>query len=96
MKWSSYLAWQISLDPRALEELKKLDQAIQRRVIRFLRERLETSENPRRIGSSLSGTLAGLWKYRVGDYRLIGRIQDENMEILVLHVGHRKNVYKAV
>ena len=90
------MAWQTKLDPRALEELKEIDQQIQRRVIKFIRQRLDTDENPRRIGSSLRGNLTGLWKYRIGDYRLICYIQEKNTEILVLHVGHRKDIYKII
>jgi mRNA interferase RelE/StbE len=87
------LIWKTSLDPRAVKELKKLDKEIQRRIIDFLKEKLETHENPRRIGAPLAGKLSGLWKYRIGDYRLVCQINDGMVEILVIHLGHRKNVY---
>jgi mRNA interferase RelE/StbE len=83
----------INFDPRVFDELKKLDKQVQHRIIKFIRQRLESNEDPKRIGSSLSGKLSGLWKYRIGDYRLVCQIED-NTKILIVHVGHRKNVYK--
>jgi mRNA interferase RelE/StbE len=83
----------IKFDPRAVDALKKLDKQVQHRIIKFIRQRLETKKNPKHIGSSLRGNMSGLWKYRVGDYRLVCQI-DGDIEILVLHIGHRKNVYK--
>jgi mRNA interferase RelE/StbE len=88
------LKWKIELSDNAISNLKTLDKIIQKRIIKFIKVRLETHENPRRIGSSLKGKLSGLWKYRIGDYRLICKIDDSIIEILVIHIGHRKNIYK--
>lgn len=88
------MTWKIEFDPRALDELKKLDKQAQQRIIKFIRQRLEIDENPRRIGASLTGKLSGLWKYRVGDYRLVCHINDNLIEVLIVHVGHRKEIYK--
>jgi mRNA interferase RelE/StbE len=57
-------------------------------------ERLATEADPRRLGHSLSGPLIGLWRYRVGDYRLICRIEDGRCLVLVLTIGHRREVYR--
>jgi mRNA interferase RelE/StbE len=59
-----------------------------------LRDRLQPAENPRQLGKPLQGDKGGLWRYRVGDYRLICEIQDERITVLVLRVGHRKDVYR--
>jgi mRNA interferase RelE/StbE len=89
------LAWRIEFDPRALDELKRLDQAVQVRIIKTIRERIAPLENPRVLGQALRGEELGrYWKYRIGDYRLICDIQDETVLILVLRVGHRKEVYR--
>ena len=72
----------------------KLDRAAQRSIQRFLRDRLSPADNPRQWGKPLQGEKRGLWRYRVGDYRLICDIQDEQITVLVLEVGHRKNVYR--
>jgi len=72
----------------------KLDRAAQRSIQRFLRDRLSPADNPRQWGKPLQGEKRGLWRYRVGDYRLICDIQDEQITVLVLEAGHRKNVYR--
>ena len=85
--------WRIEITDRAQKSIDKLDKPVSERINAFL-ERLLERENPRLLGGSLSGTLAGRWKYRVGDYRLICEIQDEVLIVLVLEVGHRSKVYK--
>lgn len=88
------MAWRIKFNPHAQDELTRLDKAVQKRIIKFLEERLQKTENPREIGAPLRGDLKGLWKYRTGNYRLICKIQDDLIEILVLAVGHRRGIYK--
>jgi mRNA interferase RelE/StbE len=89
------LAWKIEFDPAALKELKKLDPPIARRIISFLRERVASVDDPRAIGQALAGgTLGDYWKYRVGDWRIIVKIEDKKMLVLVLRVGNRREVYK--
>ena len=89
------MAWTIKFDPSAEKELDKLDPQIARRVLKFLFQRLAILEDPRSIGEALHGPRFGeLWKYRVGDYRLICSLQDEVLTILVLRIGHRREVYE--
>jgi mRNA interferase RelE/StbE len=89
------LVWRIEFDPRALDELKRLDKTAQARIIKTVRERIAPLENPRVLGQALRGEELGrYWKYRIGDYRLICDIQDETVLILVLRVGHRKEIYR--
>jgi len=88
------VAWQVEVAPRAARTLATLDRPIQARIRRFMADRLETDDDPRRLGHSLSGPLAGLWRYRIGDYRLICRIEDGRCVVLVLEVGHRREVYR--
>ncbi len=85
------MAWTIEWDTRAFKELSKLDRGVQQRVRRFLRDR--ASEDPKRLGKSLAGVWAGLWRYRVGDYRIICQLEDDRLVILVVRVGHRSVVY---
>lgn len=71
-----------------------MDKPIAQRIINFLRDRLEKIEDPRSIGQALKGSELGeFWKYRVGDYRLVARIEDQVMRVLVIKVGNRKEVY---
>jgi len=88
------MAWKIEFDPAALKELSKLDKPVEQRILKFLRERVAKLDDPRRIGASLQGTLSGLWKYRVGDYRLICSLEHNRLVVLVLRIGHRREVYK--
>jgi mRNA interferase RelE/StbE len=89
------MAWSIDLDPRAKRELNRLDPQVARRINRFLFERIAPLENPRSIGDALKGTeLGDLWKYRVGDYRIIASIEDKLVRILVVRIGNRREVYR--
>ena len=89
------MAWSIDLDPRAKHELNRLDPQVARRINRFLYERVASLENPRSIGEALKGTEFGdLWKYRVGDYRIIASIEDKLVRILVVRIGNRREVYR--
>jgi mRNA interferase RelE/StbE len=99
MNWSGGLAstaksWTIEITRSAEKQIKKLDQQAQASIVRFLRERVRPAENPRQWGKPLQGDKGGLWRYRVGDYRLICDIQDEKVTVLVLIVGNRKDVYR--
>jgi mRNA interferase RelE/StbE len=88
------LVWTIEITRTAERQIKRLDRPAQKSIVRFLRERLKSAENPRQWGKPLHGDKQGLWRYRVGDYRLICDIQDEKITVLVLEVGHRKDVYR--
>jgi mRNA interferase RelE/StbE len=89
------MAWSIDLDPRAKRELTRLDPQVAHRINRFLFERIAQLENPRSIGDALKGTEFGdLWKYRVGDYRIIASIEDKLVRILVVRIGNRREVYR--
>jgi mRNA interferase RelE/StbE len=87
--------WKVELDKAAERELDKLDPQITRRIERFLYGRVARLDNPRSIGEALRGSKLGeFWKYRVGDYRLICSIEDQRVLILVLRIGHRREVYE--
>lgn len=88
------MGWTVKLTDDAKRDLRKLDKSIQKRVAAFLIDRLQDTDNPRATGKALQGSLSGLWRYRVGDYRLICRIEDCDLVVLVIEVGHRKAVYQ--
>ncbi|MCM2265740.1 MAG: type II toxin-antitoxin system RelE/ParE family toxin [Desulfuromonadales bacterium] len=89
------MTWRIEFDPAAVDELARLDRAVQKRVLKVLRERISPLDDPRSIGEALRGNqLGGFWKYRIGDYRLICDIRDDVILILVLRIGHRREVYR--
>ena len=88
------MAWTIEWDRRAAKDFWKLGEDAQRRILTYLRKHVETDANPRRVGKALLGRKAGLWRYRVGDYRIVCRIEDDRVVVLVLAVGHRSKVYE--
>jgi mRNA interferase RelE/StbE len=89
------MEWSIDLDPRARRDLNQLDPQIARRITRFLFERVARLEDPRSIGEALKGSELGeMWKYRVGDYRIIASIEDKQVTILVVRIGSRREVYR--
>jgi len=88
------LVWTIEWDDRARKELKRLDRQVQREILRYFKKRIATDQDPRRFGKPLSRELQGLWRYRVGDFRMICNIEDEHVVVLVLGVAHRSTVYQ--
>jgi len=88
------LAWRIEFVPAAAKELKKLGKTEAARIIRTLETRIAALDDPRQLGSALSAELGGLWRWRIGDYRVVARIEDERITILVVRVAHRREVYR--
>ena len=93
MRVSSVPVWRVEFDPAAAKEFRKIDAAARRLILRYLRERIATAQDPRRFGKPLIGDLAGLWRYRVGNYRLVAMFEDNTFVVLVLRVAHRREVY---
>lgn len=88
------MSWVCKFDRRALCELNKLDSQSKEQILSYLEKRIETDADPRRFGKGLKAKLSGLWRYRVGDYRIICRIVDDELIVLVLAAGHRKTIYE--
>ena len=88
------MAWNLELSPRAQRQLDKLDRTAARRISKFLYERIGRLHDPRQIGEPLQGTLSGFWRYRVGDYRIICSFEPDRLVVLVLRIGHRREIYE--
>ena len=86
-------AWQVVYDDSAKKQLLKLDTAAQADILRYMRELIATNEDPRRFGKALHSDLKGLWRYRVHNYRIICRIENDRLVVMVVNVDHRKDVY---
>ncbi len=84
---------QIIIQPNAKKQLKNLDFTVQKRIAKFI-DNLQELENPRIKGKSLVGNLSGFWRYRVGDYRIICDIVDNEITIYILDISHRSKSYK--
>ncbi len=85
--------WRVEFDRDAARDLRKLGVQAERLILRYLRERIATEEDPRRFGHALTRELKGLWRYRVGDYRIVASIEDDRFVVLVVTVGRRREVY---
>lgn len=88
------LTWTIEWHDAARKELRELDKQLQQNILRYLRERIASNEDPRRFGKPLSYDKHGLWRYRVQDARIICQLFEDELLILVVRVGHRKNIYR--
>jgi mRNA interferase RelE/StbE len=89
------MAWKVELDRAAEHDLDRLDPQIARRILKFLHGGVAQLDDPRSIGEALKGSKLGeFWKYRVGDYRIVSRIEDEAIRVLVVKIGNRREVYR--
>lgn len=88
------MSWDCRFTESAKRELSTLDRQAQKDILLYLETRIAPGEDPRRFGKPLKANLNGLWRYRVRDYRLLCQIKDEVLLVLVVSVGHRKDVYQ--
>jgi mRNA interferase RelE/StbE len=88
------LAWTIEYTETALRWLRKTDRQVARRILDFMDERVAKVDDPRGMGKALSNQFSGLWRYRIGDYRLIRDLQDERLCVLVVEIGNRREIYR--
>ena len=86
--------WRVAYHADAQKALDKMGNNAREKIIRYMRERIEGYDDPRRFGKALQYELKGLWRYRVGDYRIICKIKDHELIVLVVEVDHRKDVYE--
>ncbi|HEC16529.1 MAG TPA: type II toxin-antitoxin system RelE/ParE family toxin [Sedimenticola sp.] len=88
------MTWTVEWDDRARRDLRRLDQQVQQHVLKYFSERIASGEDPRRFGKPLRHELQGLWRYRIGNYHAICHIEDDHLVVLVVAVGHRRQVYQ--
>ena len=86
--------WTIKFIEKAFKVLEKMERIERNRIMNFLEITLPSYENTRAVGSALQGALSGSWKYRVGNYRILCRIFDNELVVSILEIGHRKEIYK--
>lgn len=87
------MSWDYRVSERALKELRKLGPDASRRILAFLDNRIQGTDNPRQFGKALKGELGEFWRYRVGDYRVLCKIEDDVLIVLVVKIGHRHDIY---
>ena len=89
------MRYEVQYSERALRELKKMDKYTRQMIYSWIDKNLNGCEDPRQRGKGLTANRRGQWRYRIGDYRLICQIQDAQLVILALSVGHRSTIYKS-
>ena len=90
------MAWRIEFTPEAEKQLSKIERQSAKRIIQFLKDRISPAEDPRAFGKPLKGALREFWRYRVGDYRIMCRMEDAQLLVLVIRVAHRREVYRKI
>ncbi|MGH9453597.1 MAG: type II toxin-antitoxin system RelE family toxin [Terriglobia bacterium] len=88
------MAWHIEFSRTAEKQIGKLGRQAQTSILSYLREKVQPAANARQFGKMLHGDKQGLWRYRVGDYRIICNILDSRLKVVVLAIGHRKEIYR--
>lgn len=88
------MAYRVEFKENAVKTLKKLDKQILRLIKNWVQKNLEYTDDPRIHGKALTGNLKGVWRYRVGDYRLFAEINDDVVVIFIFEIGHRRDIYK--
>jgi mRNA interferase RelE/StbE len=86
--------YKIVYSSEAGRQLRKMERQVVKRILSWVDDRLLGCPNPRLWGAALVGGFSGFWKYRMGDYRLVCEIKDEQLTILIIDVGNRKEVYR--
>ena len=87
------MAWTIDYSTLAERQLDRLDRQVANRIRSYMSERVATLDDPHERGERLRWNLRDYWRYRIGDYRVICDIQDEALVVLVVNVGHRREIY---
>lgn len=89
------MSYKVAVSEKAFRQIEKLDNVSRRLIINWIENKLENIENPRSLGKPLKGNLDGYWRYKIGkNYRVIVKIYETTLTILVIEVGHRKNIYE--
>ena len=85
--------YHVEFTKEAIKKKKKMDKSNASLILGWIRKNLEGCDNPRIHGKGLTANRSGQWRYRVGDYRIIAEIQDDKVIVLVLNIGHRREIY---
>lgn len=87
------MSYEVEHTKSAVKQLKKMDRKIAALILSYIEEKLVGCSDPRAYGKSLQGNLSDKWRYRIGDYRILAKIEDEKVIIIVVEIGYRKDIY---
>lgn len=89
------MAWKIEFTAAAQHDLKKIDSTNAKRILIYLTTRVAAADDPRSLGSRLKGTeFEGVWRFRVGDYRILTRMERNILTVIIIEIGHRREIYR--
>ena len=88
------MRYKIVYEKKAIKSLSKIDKAQQKLIISWIEKNLSNTDKPKVTGKALKGNLKDYWRYRVGNYRILADIKDEEIKIIIINIGHRKEIYK--
>lgn len=86
--------WSLKFSKRADKQLSKMDAGVRRIIVAWLLKHIDGCEDPRAFGKGLTANRSGEWRYRIGDYRVLCEIRDDDLIVLAIEIGHRREVYK--
>ncbi len=87
------MEYKVIISQKANKNLNKIDKAQRLLILKWINKNLAHTQNPKQFGKPLSGNLKDYWRYRIGDYRIIAEIDNDEIKIIILNIGHRKNIY---
>jgi len=87
------MSYKVVYTKKAIKSLKKIDKAQQRLIIAWIEKNLIGTEDPRALGKGLKGNLKAYWRYRVGNYRILADIEDDEIKVIIFNIGHRRDIY---
>ncbi len=87
------MAYHVVYEKKALKSLSKIDQGQQRILLAWIEKNLVNTEDPKKYGKALKGNLKEYWRYRVGNYRIVADIHEDEIKIIIFNIGHRKDIY---
>lgn len=90
------MSYKLKFEKNALKSLTKIDSNQRILLLAWIQKNLDQCENPRSLGKALSGKLNNYWSYRVGDYRIVVEIIDNELIIIIISIGHRRDIYKKI
>ena len=90
------MTYRLVVSENVRKKIKKMDKHLGLMLAKDIKAKLDMIDDPRRFGKALKGDYKGLWRYRIGAYRVICEIRDDELIVLAIDVGHRKNIYDQV
>ena len=88
------MIYELKYEAKAVKQIKKLDPATRNLIKSWIEKNLLNTDNPRQHGKGLTGSLSQYWRYRVGDYRILAEINDAEIIIIIVEIGHRRDIYR--